>query len=143
MTRRLETGLVHGSCVTFGEAGILILGVGGSGKSSLALELLAIGAVLVADDQVEIYADATGPGACAPAVLQGLIEARKVGLLKADFAARTIIRLVIDLEQDETDRLPPRRRICLGGQKVDLILGRNTPNLAIAAKLYVVNGRRY
>jgi HPr kinase/phosphorylase len=75
--------------------------------------------------------------------LQGLIEARKVGLLKADFAARSVIRLVIDLDQDEPDRLPPRRTIRLGGQKVDLILGRNTPNLAIAAKLYVLNGRRH
>jgi HPr kinase/phosphorylase len=140
---KLALGLTHASCVAFDAAGILIIGKAGSGKSSVALEMLALGAVLVADDQVEIYADATGPGACAPAVLQGLIEARKVGLLKADFAARSVIRLVIDLDQDEPDRLPPRRTIRLGGQKVDLILGRNTPNLAIAAKLYVLNGRRH
>lgn len=143
MTAGLSLGPCHGSCVAFGEAGILILGRSGSGKSSLALALIALGAKLVADDQVELYAEDTGPAARAPAVLQGLLEARKVGLLQVDFTARAVVRLVIDLDREEQDRLPPRRVIKLGAQEVDLILGGNTPNLAIAAKLYVTAGRRH
>ncbi len=143
MTLELPFGLRHASCVAFGEDGILILGASGAGKSSLALELIALGAKLVADDQVELYAEDTGPCARAPAVLQGLLEARKVGLLQVDFAERAIIRLVIDLDREEQDRLPPRRLVRLGAQEVDLILGGNTPNLAIAAKLYVTTGRRH
>jgi len=75
--------------------------------------------------------------------LQGLLEARKVGVLQVDFAERAIIRLVVDLDREEQDRLPPRRVIKLGAREVDLIWGGNTPNLAIAAKLYVTAGRRH
>lgn len=139
----LTPGLQHGSCVAFGDAGVLILGRPGRGKSALALQLIALGATLVADDQVELYAEDTGLAARAPAVLQGLVEARKVGVLQVDFAERAMIRLVIDLDQQEADRLPPRRVIRLGAQEVDLILGGDTPNLAIAAKLYVTAGRRH
>lgn len=143
MTDELPPGLRHGSCVAFGDRGILILGRPGSGKSSLALQLIALGAKLVADDQVELYAEDTGISARAPAVLQGLLEARKVGLLQVDFVERAQIRLVIDLDRKEQDRLPPRHFIKSGAQEVDLILGRETPNLAIAAKLYVTAGRRH
>lgn len=143
MTTELAPGLRHGSCVAFGGAGILILGRSGAGKSSLALELIALGAKLVADDQVELYAEDTGFCARAPAVLQGLLEARKVGVLQVDFTERATVRLVIDLDQEEQDRLPPRRVIKYGAQEVDLILGGNTPNLAISAKLYVTAGRRH
>lgn len=143
MTADLPLGLRHGSCVALEDAGILILGRPGSGKSSLALGLIALGAKLVADDQVELYAEDTGTAARAPAVLQGLLEARKVGLLQVDFAERAVIRLVVDLDREEQDRLPPRRVIKLGARQVDLILGGNTPNLAIAAKLYVTAGRRH
>ncbi len=143
MTADLPLGLRHGSCVALEDAGILILGRPGSGKSSLALALIALGAKLVADDQVELYAEDTGTAARAPAVLQGLLEARKVGVLQVDFAERAIIRLVVDLDREEQDRLPPRRVIKLGAREVDLILGGNTPNLAIAAKLYVTAGRRH
>jgi len=46
--------LVHGSCVAWAQGGILLLGPPGGGKSDLALRLLGRGAVLVADDQVEV-----------------------------------------------------------------------------------------
>ncbi len=143
MITELAPGLRHASCVAFGDAGILILGRSGSGKSSLALELIGLGAKLVADDQVELYAEDTGCCARAPAVLQGLLEARKVGLLQVEFAERAHVRLVIDLDREEQERLPPRRVIKYGAQEVDLILGGNTPNLAIAATLYVKAGRRH
>lgn len=143
MTTELAPGLRHASCVALGEAGILILGRPGSGKSSLALELIALGAKLVADDQVELYAEDTGFYARAPVVLQGLLEARKVGLLQVGFTERALVRLVVDLDREEQDRLPPRRVIKFGAQEVDLILGGNTPNLAIAAKLFVTAGRRH
>ena len=42
---------LHASCVAHAGKGILITGSAGSGKSFLALELLARGGRLVADDQ--------------------------------------------------------------------------------------------
>lgn len=56
------SGIVHGSCVAFGGAGVLILGPSGSGKSALALALIGLGAALVADDRVSLSpVPASGP----------------------------------------------------------------------------------
>ena len=64
----------------FGE-GVLITGRSGLGKSELALELLARGHHLVADDAVEFERRGdTLEGRCPP-LLEGFLEARSLGVL--------------------------------------------------------------
>ena len=58
---------LHASCISFGGAGVLLLGVPGSGKSSLALRMIERGWGLVADDQVDLAAGDDGLMAAAPA----------------------------------------------------------------------------
>ena len=43
--------IMHATCVDVNGSGVLIVGHSGSGKSSLAINLLALGSKLVADDQ--------------------------------------------------------------------------------------------
>ncbi|MFQ5437976.1 MAG: HPr kinase/phosphorylase, partial [Paracoccaceae bacterium] len=43
--------IVHAGAVAFDRRAVLILGPSGSGKSSLALELMSRGASLVSDDR--------------------------------------------------------------------------------------------
>ena len=45
---------IHATCVDIKGSGVLIVGDSGSGKSGLAIGLIALGASLVADDQCEI-----------------------------------------------------------------------------------------
>ena len=62
MTRSVN---IHATCVRLGragaafgappDAGVLLLGKSGAGKSDLALRLIALGATLVADDRTELY----------------------------------------------------------------------------------------
>ena len=73
---------LHATCVAFGGAGLLLLGVPGAGKSSLALRLMERGWSLVADDQVEIVATAEGLMASPPAALAGLLEIRGLGVFE-------------------------------------------------------------
>lgn len=143
MTPPRAPGLAHGSCVTFGARGVLLLGASGTGKSALALQMIGQGATLVAEDQVELFIRDTVVYARAPRALQGLIEVRNVGLLRTAFAPDAAVRLVIDLDTPEPERLPPRRVIKLGAREVDLISGGGTPNLAIAARMYVTGGRQH
>ena len=80
--------IVHASCVAWKGRGLLIGGPVGSGKSSLALQLMAFGADLIADDRTALSADRDGPPVAAPvAPIAGLIEARGVGILPADAGA--------------------------------------------------------
>ena len=100
---------VHASAVLVGEAGVLIRGEPGSGKSSLVLALLEGNppARLVADDRVAL-ADAGGRlVASVPEVLAGLIEIRGQGIVRRPFVAPVVIRLVADLvSASAAPRLP-------------------------------------
>lgn len=115
---------LHASAVAYDGKGVLIQGASGSGKSGLCLQLMALGALLTSDDQTELERRGDAIWASAPDPLHGLIEARGIGLLRAD-AAPAPIALVIDMDQVEPDRLPPLRQFDILGvtlplfQKVD------------------------
>lgn len=133
--------LVHASCVAVEGRAVVITGSPGSGKSSLALDLMAHGAVLVSDDQTVLTQRDGHLWASAPDALLGLIEARGTGLLQAT-TTRAPVVLVVDLDQSEPDRLPPTRKCALAGHEFDLILGRTNPNLASHVLQYLRGGRR-
>jgi HPr kinase/phosphorylase len=100
---------------------VLLRGASGAGKSELALELLARGHKLVADDAIEWEHRADGRivGTCPP-LLSGFIEVRGLGVLdaRALYGADSVIAaaaldLVIDLgiraEASAEERLGGRR----------------------------------
>lgn len=132
---------IHASAVSQGRGGLLILGPPGSGKSTLALAMMAGGAGLVADDRVLLRQAGDTVVADCPAPLSGLIEARGVGILRADPAGPVRIVLAVDLGQAEPDRLPPFRNIVLLGVAVPLVLGAMRPHLAQALRQMLMSGR--
>lgn len=134
--------LIHASCVELAGRALLILGPSGSGKSSLALVLMAHGAGLVADDRTELYRDGPRLMARCPPALSGLIEARGLGLLTTPPAPPAEVVLVADLGQAETDRLPPRRSITLLGKEVDLVLGQGNAHFPWAVLCYLKGFRQ-
>ena len=134
--------LLHASCVAFDGRGVLILGPSGAGKSSLALELMALGAGLVADDRTELRAEAGRLVALRPAGLPKLIEARGIGLLGAAGPDRAALVLAVDLGQLESERLPPHRQIILEGISLDLVHGPVTRHFPAAIRQYVLIGRQ-
>ncbi len=73
---------VHGTSVALGGDGILLRGPSGSGKSDLALRLIADGARLVADDQTELRGVGETLEMAAPAAIAGRLEVRGVGILR-------------------------------------------------------------
>ncbi len=133
---------LHAACVACpgdgagGAAGgpaLLILGAAGAGKSALALELIALGAVLVADDRVRVRIAAGRLIASAPPRLAGLIEARGVGVLRLPHAPEAAVALALDLDRPEPERIPPRRGMALRGVEIPLLLGRPAAAAVLAA----------
>jgi serine kinase of HPr protein (carbohydrate metabolism regulator) len=99
--------LVHATAVLVGDRGILITGRSGSGKSSIARELMNRGwardtfSALVSDDQCHLQA-ASGRVICTvPRALRGGLEVRGSGLHAVDHEAAAIIHLVVDLVEPE------------------------------------------
>lgn len=134
--------IIHASCITYAGKGVIILGVSGSGKSALALQLMAYGADLVADDQTVLAVEAGQLHASAPLPLQGLIEARGIGLLEAVPAQSTKIDLVIDLDHVEQHRLPEKHLTMLNGVSLVCLHKVDSPSFPAAILHYLKAGRR-
>jgi HPr kinase/phosphorylase len=104
---------VHASVALTGARAVLIRGPAGSGKSRLVLRLLGAAqagllrfARLVADDRVHLEAVNGRLVARAPGSLQGLIEARGVGVRRVEYESLGVVGLVVDLAVVGAARMP-------------------------------------
>ena len=132
---------IHAGCVLVGEAGLLIRGASGSGKSALAREVvsLALGTGrfgrLVSDDRTRLEAHHGRLLARPVEPLGGSIEVFGLGIVRRPFEAAAVVRLVLDLSDDparypeEQDRhvvlcgvMIPRIRMQAGAISADVAL---------------------
>ena len=136
-------GLVlHASCVVATGGAVLIRGRSGSGKSALALRLLALGARLVADDRTHLRRERDMLVAEAPTAIRGLIEARGIGILNAPpVTDPEPVVLIVDMDRQETERLPPVRQARLLGVDLPVIGNPGGAHLPAAILLYLAHGR--
>lgn len=101
-----ETTL-HGTSVDIQGKGILIVGKPGMGKSSLALQLIDRGAILIADDQTHLSYDKEKLVLRPSERLKGMMEVRGVGLCSFPFRLHSYLKLCVEIcEKDEFERLP-------------------------------------
>lgn len=98
--------LVYGTTIDIAGCGVLLLGDSGTGKSDLALRLIAEGALLVADDQTLVEIADGALRACAPRTISGLIEGRGIGVMFAPVLAATRLRLAVRLSALPPERMP-------------------------------------
>lgn len=133
---------LHASAVSAYELGVLIIGASGSGKSSLALQLMALGATLVSDDQTELARIDDAVHMTAPKNIAGLIEARGIGILRADVAPARL-HLVIDMDQVEIKRLPDAHIKTILGQTLPCLHKVDSPAWPAAIMQYLKGGLRY
>ncbi|MBB4632034.1 HPr kinase/phosphorylase [Sphingosinicella soli] len=108
---------IHATAVSIGGRAVLLTGASGAGKSDLALRLIDRGAVLIADDQVELRAREGRLFAAPPEAIAGKIEVRGVGIVPMAFAEDVPVACIIDLDT-RPERLPEPRTQTLGGVAV-------------------------
>ncbi|KRQ15648.1 serine kinase [Bradyrhizobium manausense] len=105
---------VHASAVKVGSWAVLIRGPSGAGKSRLAFDLIMAGrsgvvesSVLVGDDRVHLATVGQEIEVRPVRVLAGLIEIRGLGIRRCDFVEHATVGLVVDLDAEDAERLPP------------------------------------
>lgn len=133
--------VVHGSTVAMAGRAVLILGPSGAGKSALALGLMALGAGLVADDHTVLSLSGTQVMADAPDAIRGQIEARHVGLLAAEAVGPQPLRLVVELGDADTARLPEDETVEYLGVRLPRLAARFDARLAPALRQWLIGGR--
>lgn len=121
-TQSLETSILcHGTAVTLAGRGCIFLGASGTGKSALALALIARGATLVSDDRVWVDRTASGLMLRAPDVETGVVECRGIGLLRLPACATASLDFAVDLTVGPGARLPETTNSEVLGHTVPLI----------------------
>ena len=133
--------IIHATTIACAGRGALITGASGSGKSGLALQMLALGADLIADDRTRLWQAGEALMADVPEAISGQIEARGLGILAAPAQGPMPIALVIDMDRVETERLPPKRRRRIMDVDLPLIRKVENPCFPAAILLYLKGGR--
>ena len=110
---------LHASTLVAGEAGILIRGAPGAGKTRLALAFVAqvrlLGgfARLVADDRTLLVRHRDRLVARPHPAVAGLVERRGLGIEPVEHEPACVLALAVDLVEGWPDRLPePAARRC-------------------------------
>ncbi|MES2290575.1 MAG: HPr kinase/phosphatase C-terminal domain-containing protein [Pseudomonadota bacterium] len=127
---------MHASCVLIGNAGVLIEGTSGAGKSDLALRLIDRGAKLVSDDYTFIQRTGGLLIASPPATIAGKIEVRELGIIDLPYAVSAPVTLLVSLGEPAA-RLPEQgaARLILGIKMSLLALGGRDPSAPIKVEL--------
>lgn len=124
---------LHASAVSVAGRGLLITGAPGAGKTTLALEMIALGARLIADDRVEARPGPAGDlRLSAPPAIAGLVEVRGFGLARLPALADVPLVLIADLDRAAAERLPPPGHRIISGIACRVILCKGRPGLAAA-----------
>lgn len=136
----VERTIIHATLVSLQNKGILLKGKSGSGKSDLALRLIENkGAILVADDMVELNIDNNRLIGKSPQNLAGLLEVRGIGIVRYPYEKTSTIDLIVDLQntRENIERMPIMvKDVILGLEinKIDLYAEENSaPDKIVAA----------
>lgn len=132
--------IAHASCVAVGARGLLIVGPSGSGKSSLALQMIALGAHLVADDRCLISEVGGALSVSRPPGLPNAIEARGLGLLSQPCQHEAHLTAVLDMTRPAQTRMPERTTCRVGDHDVALLQNPVMTHGAAALFLYLRHG---
>lgn len=129
------------SCVSVGEAGVLLLGSPGCGKSDLALRLVDRGAFLVSDGSVNVYGDNGLLMAAPPPSRAGKLSLHGMPDVALPVMSPVVLRLAVHLSAEPEKLALPEHFECLG-KKLPLMAvnpAENSADVRVRAMVWNLN----
>lgn len=134
---------IHGTSVGFhadsGWLGALMIGKPGAGKSELALELIALGAKLVADDQTCLRREGDAVELSCPIAIRDMIELRGLGIFRVPSISTARLTVIIDMDALETQRFPEPMTIEVHGLRLRYLRNCASRAFATGLKHYILS----
>lgn len=105
-----EAFSTHATAIMLDGLGYLLRAPSGAGKSSLALQVLKAGGVLIADDQCLLHAENNTLIAKCPPAIKNKLEVRGIGVIMVNGIDQYPLNAIINLRpSDQIERLPHYR----------------------------------
>ena len=113
---------IHATCISIKKKGVLFLGKSGTGKSDMALKMIAYcQARLVADDRVDLRSYKDRLMATCPEKIKNLLEVRNVGIINLKAVKSAFVELAVELTTAQQERLPEQKFYEFEDIKIPLI----------------------
>lgn len=135
-----ETTRLHATAIGIDGQAAVLIGPSGSGKSSLALQLIALGADLISDDQCEVFTRDDLLCVKRPATLPKAIEARGFGLIRAPMVDEGNVVLVIQMDKTSQARMPDEQYMQLLSHQIKMIPNSDSAHFPATILLYLQHG---
>jgi len=138
----MKTKRVHSTSVVIEDAGVMIIGKSGSGKSDLALRLIDSGATLISDDITICETIGKSIFLFSPNETKGLLEVREIGIMTVPYIENIKLTLLVELDEEESCRFPKKNFTKLMNIKIQKIKiqGKNSSSVAkIKLKINEIN----
>ncbi len=138
----MKTKKVHSTSVVIEDAGVMITGKSGFGKSDLALRLIDSGATLISDDVTICEKIGDSIFLFPPNETKGLLEVREIGIMTVPYIENIKLSLFVELVETEIERLPQKSFKKLLNIKINKIKiqGKNSSSVAkIKLKINEIN----
>ena len=138
----MKTKRVHSTSIVIEDAGVMITGKSGFGKSDLALRLIDSGATLISDDITICEKIGNSIFLFPPNEIKGLLEVREIGIMTVPYIENIKLSLLVELVEKEIDRFPQQTFTNLMNIKIQKIKiqGKNSSSVAkIKLKINEIN----
>lgn len=135
-----NTQVMHATAIAVNDQAVLLRGPSGCGKSSLAVQLIALGGLLIADDRCVVSLNEGELWVSSPPSLPPLIEARGVGLLKVPMSPQCRLALVVNMDILVTARLPEPQLTKICEHQVKMMDKSDAAHFPSAVLLYLKHG---
>ena len=128
---------LHGTAVAYEGRSLILIGAPGSGKSTVALQIMAFGAELISDDRCDLSDEGAYVVVSRPPSLPQLIEARGVGLISVECTGPAKTVAVVDMSETSTKRLPDTIQCRVGNHLLPLFHKTDSPAFPAALWHYL------
>ncbi len=127
---------IHASAAAFNHQAVMMIGDSGSGKTRTLWRFLRLGFTMIGDDQISMHNDGDDIVLAPNPNAENRLEFRHLGIFAAKEVTTAPLKLVLDFNQSEAERLPHSQFVNLLGKNIRKINAQGLDGIEDAVYLW-------